>query len=116
MYPIHGLAWMNPTDRLQKVAEFSNSIPAHSVRILLEANGVQAMVVGDVMNETGLEPVSVYVHADQMETARLIIRDIPAASEVLIPSWICSCGAEVDAGFHCCWSCGEEAEDPSGGE
>ncbi|MDA7879998.1 DUF2007 domain-containing protein [Mariniblastus sp.] len=113
---IHGLDWMKSSDRLEKVAEFSSSISAHSVRILLEANGVQAMVVGDVMNETGLELVSVYIHAEQVETARVIIRDIPAASEVLIPSWVCSCGAEVDAGFHCCWSCGEETEDPSSEE
>ena len=104
---------MRSQDRLARVAEFSSSISAHSVRILLEAHGVKATVVGDVMNETGLELVSVYIHANQIETARMIMRDVPAASEVLIPSWICSCGAEVDAGFHCCWSCGEEAEESS---
>lgn len=102
---------MRSSDRFAQVAEFNNSISAHSLRILLEANGVKAMVVGDVFNETGLDLVSVFVHANQIELAQLIIRDVPAASEVLIPSWICLCGAEVDAGFHCCWSCGKEAEE-----
>ena len=50
---------MRAPDQLAQVAGFSSSISAHSLRILLEANGVRAVVVGDVMNETGLELVSV---------------------------------------------------------
>ncbi len=107
---------MRAPDQLAQVAGFSSSISAHSLRILLEANGVRAVVVGDVMNETGFELVSVYVHASQVETAMVIIREIPAASEVLIPAWRCLCGADVDAGFHCCWSCGREAEETSSEE
>lgn len=49
------------------------------------------------------------------KAVRMIMRDVPAASEVLISSWVCSCESEVAAWFHC-WSFGEYAEYPSSGE
>jgi hypothetical protein len=50
------------------------------------------------------------------KTARVITRDVPDPPEVLISSWVCSRGLEGDAGFQCCWSCGEHAKYPSNGE
>jgi len=98
----------HPSDeRLSKVAEFRNALEAHSVRIMLEANGIVAIVLGDTIKETGLEPIWVCVHQNDYEIACTIIREVPAASEVLIPLWNCECGEEVDAGFHLCWACGK---------
>ncbi len=50
------------------------------------------------------------------KTARVVTRDVPDPPEVLISSWVCSRGLEGDAGFQCCWSCGEHAKYPSNGE
>jgi len=60
-------------------------MPAHSMRILLEANGIDAQVHGDFSAEI--------------------------AGEVLVPEWTCDCGATVDEGFQVCWSCGQACPD-----
>ncbi len=99
-----------PSDPVKIVAEFDNVLKAHSVRILLEANGIPAVVFGESSSETGLEPIHVCVHQSNLELAKTVIREVPAASEVMIPEWICGCGEQVDAGFHVCWSCGSEHE------
>ena len=101
---------MSRPDSLVVVAEFRNVLEAHSTRILLEANGIRAVVIGDAISETGLEPIVVYVHRENLELAQTVIQEIPAASEVLIPAWNCACGAEVDAGFNVCWSCARPSE------
>ncbi len=105
---------MSRSGRLEAVAEFRNALEAHSVRILLEANGIPAVVVGDAISEMGLEPIIVYVHGNNLELAQTVIFDIPAAAEVLIPEWICNCGEPVDAGFNTCWSCGNPMESSLG--
>lgn len=69
MCSLPSLNWVESLGRLEELAEFSSSISAHSVRILLKSNGVKAMVSGDVMNESRLEFVSVYVHARWVEMA-----------------------------------------------
>lgn len=101
---------MSRPESLEAVAEFRNVLEAHSVRILLEANGIPAVVMGDAISETGLEPILVYVHRENMELAQTVIREVPAAAEVLIPEWNCKCGEKVDAGFNICWSCSEPFE------
>jgi len=45
--------------------------------------------------------------------AKLIMEQVPAAAEVLIPEWVCDCGETVDAGFSVCWSCGNPHPDES---
>jgi hypothetical protein len=95
-------------EKLSKVAEYPSSLEAHSVRILLEANGISAIVVGDAISETGLEPVLVFVHQENLDLAQTVIREVPAAAEILIPEWRCVCGETVDAGFNVCWSCGRD--------
>lgn len=103
---------MSRDESLEKVGEFDGPLAAHSVRILLEANGIPAVVFGDASNETGLEPVLVYVHKKNIELARRVIEEVPAAAEVLIPAWVCQCGEQVDAGFNMCWSCSEPYREP----
>ena len=100
-------------EKLSKVAEYPSSLEAHSIRILLEANGIPAIVLGDTINETGLEPVLVYVHQENLELAQTVILEVPAAAEVLIPEWQCDCGETVDAGFNVRWSCGQPHESDS---
>ena len=104
---------MSRSNRLVSVAEFRNALQAHSARILLEANGIPAVVMGDAISEMGLDPICVYVHREDVELAQRVIQEVPAAAEVLIPEWICKCGEQVDAGFHICWSCNEPIESSS---
>ena len=40
------------------------------------------------------------VNEKDLELAKTVIKEIPEAAEILIPEWICICGAEVDAGFN----------------
>ena len=98
---------------------FSSPLPAHSLRILLEACGVQAVVTGEetnatfggpVMSDLGLASVQIFVRRNDYEDARKIMLEVPAAAEILVSSWNCQCGAEVDEGFSVCWSCGIELE------
>lgn len=104
---------MQRDEALVPVAEFNNSIQAHSIRIMLEANGIPAFVVGDAIQEIGFEPVQVMVSQRNLELARCVIEEVPAASEILIPEWRCDCGEQVDSGFNLCWSCGREHPDDS---
>ena len=100
--------------RLVTVARCRSGIEAHSLRILLEASGIAAVVTGDAPSEHGFEEALVHVHQDDAMLAVQVIEEVPAASEVLIPEWICHCGATVDEGFHCCWSCGHELDAEGG--
>jgi hypothetical protein len=106
-------------DDLVRLSTFPNSLLAHSLRILLEACGVQAVVTGEESNATfggpgmgdaGMVGVQILVRRDDFEDAQRIMLEVPAASEVLVPSWNCQCGVEVDEGFSICWSCGVEFE------
>lgn len=109
-------------DDLVLLAKFTNSIPAHSLRILLEASGIRASVTGEEANANfgsaigmlGLNIVGVEVHVrrEDLEDAKLVMNEVPAASDVLIAEWKCGCGAEVDEGFAVCWSCGREFDSP----
>lgn len=104
-------------DDLVKLSTFPSSLPAHSLRILLEACGVQAVVTGEETNATfggpgmgdaGMVGVEILVRRKDLADAKRIMLEVPAASEVLMPAWICQCEAEVDEGFSICWSCGLE--------
>jgi len=99
------------THRLVVLADYSDALVAHSVRILLEASGVEAHVTGDTPSEHGLDRAQVLVRQADLELARQIVTEVPPASEILIPEWICVCGETVDEGFHRCWACGLEHPD-----
>jgi hypothetical protein len=94
--------------------QFEHPLAAHSCRILLEANGIPSVVDGDSKIE-GFELTRLYVHRKNKELAIRVVKEVPAASEVMIPAWICSCGEEVDEGFAICWSCGNEVQDEGQG-
>ncbi|MEL7497749.1 MAG: DUF2007 domain-containing protein [Planctomycetota bacterium] len=96
------------SDQLVIIAALADGLTAHSMRLLLEASGIQAFVTGDFPSEHGADEVHVMVREQDRELAQQIVSEVPQASEVLIPEWVCECGATVDAGFHLCWSCGAE--------
>ena len=97
-----------PEEKYVRLAEFSSPISAHSVRILLEANGVEAQVHGDFSAEiAAIDCVFVMVRESELAIAQRIVTEVPAAAEALVPEWVCDCGATVDEGFQVCWSCGQ---------
>lgn len=91
---------------LVPVAEFNDPLTAHSIRLLLEANGVMSIVVGDTLMDAGLECIRLLVQRNDLELSEQIILEVPAAADILIPAWNCQCGEEVDEGFNTCWACG----------
>ena len=94
-----------------KLAEFESSMPAHSMRILLEANGIEAQVHGDFLAEiASVERIQLLVKESDLELAKRVITEVPAAAETLVPQWTCDCGVTVDEGFQICWSCGHECD------
>ena len=106
-------------DDLVTLASFTTGGEAHVLRLLLEANGIQAAVTGEESNATfgfgtATDPnvfgVKVLVKRMDVSEAQLIMQ-VPAAADVLIPAWTCACGEDVDQGFAVCWSCGESSRD-----
>jgi len=102
-------------DDLVRLAVFQQPLDAHSLRILLDANGIKASVTGEESNATfgavglgdaGLVGVQVLVKRSDFDEATIIMNEIPAASDAIIPNWKCACGEDVDEGFGVCWSCG----------
>ena len=105
-------------DDLVVLARFTNSAVAHSLRILIEAHGIRVSVTNELSNSAmgtsifgkhspiGIE---VCVFRSDLDEARTIMQEVPAASEMLVPQWTCEdCGETVDEGFTVCWSCGNE--------
>jgi hypothetical protein len=94
------------------LADFDNIASAHSMRVLLEASGLEARVHGDFSAEIGsVDRATLLVRSGDLELAQKIVTEVPAASEILIPEWICDCGQTVDEGFQVCWSCGQSCPD-----
>lgn len=105
-------------DDLVTLASFTTGSEAHVLRPLLEANGIQSAVTGEETNATfgfgsSTDPnvfgVKVLVKRKDVSEARLIMQ-VPAAADIMIPEWKCSCGEQVDKGFAVCWSCGQPSE------
>ena len=95
-------------DDLVRLKSFDHAIPAHSLRLLLEASGIEAVVSGEETNTTfgpmglgdgGAVGVLVLVKRTDLEDATKVMLQVPAASEILIPAWNCDCGEDVDEGF-----------------
>ena len=81
------------------------------MRILLEANGIEAQVHGDFLAEiASVERIQLIVKKSDLELAKRVITEVPAAAETLVPEWTCDCGVTVDKGFQICWSCGRECD------
>ena len=105
-------------DDLVALASFKTPTEAHLLKLLLEANGIQAAVTGEQANaafgfgsgtDANVFGVKVMVKRNDLPEAKLVMQ-VPAAADVMIPAWNCGCGAEVDEGFSICWSCGQPGE------
>jgi hypothetical protein len=85
-------------------------ISVHTVRLLLQANGITVSVLGEDLFAAGGEfPVplpSVWVRNEDYERAAALIA---AKDTKTRESWICSsCGEVVEDQFGECWKCGRE--------
>ena len=107
------------------------SVEAHLLRSLLAHHGVEAAVHNDTMSVYGTNPAEVWIDAEDLETARVVLEAFVArpegegrlsiavgeggelglssadgalavAGDVPCPS----CKQPVPAGFGECWSCG----------
>ena len=100
-------------DDLVELARFNDAMVAYSVRSLLESHGIKANVSDEQTNAVlgsgsqSLIPVKVFVFRSDLAEAEIIMNQVPAAAEIMIPQWTCSCGNLVDEGFSVCWSCGD---------
>ncbi len=106
-------------DDLVVVASFTSGSEAHVLRLLLEANGIQAAITGEETNtafgfgsatDTNIFGVKVLVKRMDISEAQLIMQ-VPAAADIMIPAWTCTCGEPVDEGFAVCWSCGQSNDE-----
>lgn len=73
---------------LVTVAEYGNGPEAHISKMLLETNGIRAMVLGeDLMNVvlpyTGLISVQVQVCAEDAECAKEILKSATAEGDIM---------------------------------
>ena len=112
------------TDHIIEVYMAANPIEAHTIRGALEAEGITARVVGDVLESgSGLPPgpdtePRVWVRQQDEAAARKIIEEWEAkergeSTTPPLPAWKCSrCGADVDGEFELCWQCGAEKPEP----
>ena len=107
-------------DDLVRLATFTTPMEAHLLKTLLESNGIAASVAGEESNATfshmglgdsGLVGVQVLVKRINLKDAKLVMNEVPAASNELFPDWVCGCGETVDEGFSVCWSCGKPHQD-----
>jgi hypothetical protein len=103
---------------MRKVFVAQHPTEAHLIRGVLEAEGIEARVLGDsLFSIRGATPItpetlpSVWVVDDADEArAHAVLRsgrDIEADRNL---AWICpKCGERVAAHFGTCWNCGAEA-------
>jgi hypothetical protein len=93
------------------IASYPTSAEAELACGRLAAAGVPAKLDGAVVADmawhigSALGGVKVLVSSDDAEQAHAILQETDTEDET--PAWDCPvCGAEVDAGFQVCWSCG----------
>ena len=105
-----------------------DEMDAHFVKGLLEAEGIEAAVMGEnLVNAVGTLPLSdnslpsVWVPDGDVDRAMLIVRDYEQVdrvnAEVTVedaprPTWKCAnCGEAVEEQFSECWNCGHARPD-----
>ncbi|MCA9071328.1 MAG: DUF2007 domain-containing protein [Planctomycetaceae bacterium] len=108
---------MSPRD-LVTIAKYGDPQEASMAKALLESEGITGVAVGGTLNNmlwhlgptiTGVE---LQVFAEDAERATEILESLNEAHEspgTHHPTldWVCpQCGADVDAKFEVCWSCG----------
>jgi len=110
------------TDLVQ-LAAFEQALDAYALHNLLAASGIASSITGEASNHAlaatglgfgGLIGVQIVVRREDLEPARLVMNEVPAASDVIFAEWTCVCGEDVDQGFSVCWSCGADHPDVDG--
>jgi hypothetical protein len=110
---------------LVTVAIFETAVEASPARAMLEAEGIQTYLQGEVTGYMlwymwpGLGGVKLQVENKDVQQATELLRKYLDEAEneedaktSHVPNWVCPrCGAEVDAGFEICWSCGTVIDD-----
>jgi hypothetical protein len=99
-----------PTARLM-VTE--TEVDASFYKAALEGSGISVFISGmegSVFGAAldGPDEIEIIVYQKDLEASQAIIAELDEEPENEIPTWDCSCGAEVDEGFGVCWSCGGE--------
>ena len=105
-----------------------DEMDAHFVKGLLEAEGIEAAVMGEnLLNAVGMLPLTenslpgVWVPDGEVDRAMLIVRDYEQVDRVNAeatvedaprPTWKCAnCGEAVEEQFSECWNCGHARPD-----
>ncbi|HEY7422656.1 MAG TPA: DUF2007 domain-containing protein [Gemmataceae bacterium] len=95
-------------DKFVTVQRFNNSFQAQLAKNLLENEGIESMVSGelaqDVMLGTGLHQIALQVHEDEAQRATSILAEVEAEAQ-LDDDW--EEQAESGAGVWTCSICGE---------
>ena len=103
---------------LLEVYSAANTQDAYIIKASLEADGIEAWVMGDnLQNAVGDLPAAliapvVWVHAKNYEQARTIIAEQferRRSVSTLANRWICDeCGEPNEPSFEICWKCETE--------
>ena len=94
---------------MRQVHMAKDSVEAHMIKGLLEAQGITAMVVG-------YEDASVWISADapfqQAREVILAFSGVGVRNETRIEPWCCpSCREQIEPQFTKCWKCGTNRSD-----
>ena len=100
---------------LARLFSARNDFEAHHIRVVLEAAGIRAMVIGEQLGQArGELPMSfatspcVWVDASDLERAQAVPAEARGESERDDPAdaWTCpACGEYVEPTFDQCWKC-----------
>jgi len=107
----------NRNEKLIVLAAFDNSIDAHTLKNVLEQNGIDSSVNNEtttaifgltIAGASSAFSVEVVILESDAEAALAVkqqfLSTLPDDS-VPTPEWKCKCGETVDAGFEVCWNC-----------
>jgi hypothetical protein len=107
-------------EELVRLTVVESEVDANYIKNALEDQNIQAMMTGNEasafgMSLDGADEVEIFVKADDLAKAKVLVEELMSETGEPIPAWTCKCGEDVDEGFGICWSCGAEypAETPS---
>jgi hypothetical protein len=106
------------SDKFVTVQTFNNSFKAQLAKNLLENEGIESMVSGelaqDMMSGTGLSQIALQVHEDQAQHAAGILAAVEAEAQLdedweeqaQSGVWVCTiCGEPISNRLSICYSC-----------
>ncbi len=104
---------------LVKLYSGREAIDAHHIRAVLDAEGIDAVVMGDHLRlawaqippTLNTQP-AVWVKKEDVIRALNVLRGHHSEATEL-PAWDCSeCGETIEGQFYACWQCGGMHPDP----